>query len=324
MLQQQPVLSRQRLSAIAKMVEFHSSVRSYRQPSETEATAHEEQLKHALDAAKRLILCGLHATQPGNIYTYAAIFQRYFPNLSPTTVQDVHNKFKGMRKMVKHDKEVGLVFHVGTAHLSGPAEIYIPRLKRRLACNIDLTKSLSESFDERGRYKGTSTLLHCVNRRWDQPTASQAFTDLVRNRHLGLVRGRDIYFSPFRVRMEDSLRPYIGDYQITEDEGFWHLKALPATMFHELSHSLLLGDDSLDDPRVVPATILNYMESPNTFHHTEASEPNPKRKPHKESCVYGDHFCSLLAKDPHVGSLALTNADSYTMFALSVYMWNLG
>ena len=78
----------------------------------------------------------------------------------------------------------------------------------------------------------------------------------------------------------------------------------------------------MKDERIVPAELQYYDEIKR--YQIEKVPFNTQRDPNSETCIYGDQLCHCVAKDDDECGLTLTNADSYSCFALAVYMYNLG
>ena len=69
----------------------------------------------------------------------------------------------------------------------------------------------------------------------------------------------------------------------------------------------------LVDEKVVPSKLEGFK---NTF--------EIPAQPDKVTCIHGNKLCALAAKDLKTTLAMLRNSDSYLMFELAVYMWELG
>ena len=226
------------------MVRLHPTVKEYWDDEAGTSKNHEKTINTAIDGAKRMILCGLHAVQDANIQTYKPRFERYFLDSNLSTVAEVRKVFRKMRKLVRHSGEVDVVIHLGTNHISGRAEVYVPHLKRRVECSIDFSEGIDKAFDHLGRYVGNGVALRPVlGFKWPRDKSIRAFVTIGKNDAVGSRPGRDMFVNPKWATKEDSLRPVRDNHTIQLGEELRQLKRLPNTMFHEFSHTVLLGDE---------------------------------------------------------------------------------
>ena len=127
---------------------------------------------------------------------------------------------------------------VGTRHLSSQTLVWLPKHRIAYPCVIDLS---AQGFDTRGMLNSsTNTLLpiSILSRTTENP---RAFVDQQDDCLIHAEGGKRIWIMPPALSLPAFQAPFGADTIIS---GYDHIdiyNKLPATLMHELSHTLLTG-----------------------------------------------------------------------------------
>ena len=123
------------------MVQYHLSVYSYCHDG-GDPTPYDDTVDQALEGAKELVKAGYDALHDSDAKTFKPIFERYFGTLAKSKRERVRCTiplpclgelflvcslavFRKMMNLVENDKDVDVVIHVGTDHLSDDTAVYV-------------------------------------------------------------------------------------------------------------------------------------------------------------------------------------------------------
>lgn len=164
--------------------------------------------------------------------------------------------FERMMKFVEDPDSIDVTFHAGTYHLSEPTWVWVTPWQRRVWCIKDL--SAEGAFDETGNYNDLSK--HAI---------LAPDTILLQNCRPGIVGmteidgtvgelhyqgSRRIFLDPDIFREPHTMAPFC----FFDETSHWHNSlatgdhwlslgsSAPMTVFHELTHSILVGQGPYD------------------------------------------------------------------------------
>ena len=239
-----------------------------------------------------------------------------------------------MMQPVKDDKQVDVVIHIGTDHLTSHTMVYVSKLNCREFCVIDL--SLPNAFDETGAYNLDSKALIPAANMFEDPCMedTDAFVMAESDPVLAFQSGNYIFLRPSAVRNPAALVQSDRNIpsNIHEGDPIDAYSHLTHVLFHELTHSLLLGEEG---ERRKPSSRTHSSLTNRFLVHDELVPTCVKKQADAEDCalpeetkiklktgekMYGDLLCSLSAKSKRHTYLCLLNSDSYTYFALACYL----
>ena len=310
-------------------VRDHESVKHYFDDDDNECTDYPKKISQALDATKLLITAGYHALKKKGLDKRSRLyFEQEFGEHSDKKQKKVRKVFQKLYQLVLDESKVDVNIRIDTKHLTRPTYLYLPHLKAWEECVVDLTRQ--DAFDAGGRYKrGSHALFHPEMTTFDDPDCkSGAFVPYVEGGRLELQSGKDIFINPDTMKLDDLFAPMGSDRSIKEFEPLTDVnyKKLPGTLFHELCHTTVLGSrrERLLDEEVTPSAVVkDIRQIDRTIFHPSAE--NPDRDPTLPTFLYGPAFYALVAgsKDKRQAYKCLNNADSYTWFAIAVYLRKL-
>ena len=286
-------------TATSRMVRFHSSVRECRVGgwSSNESIDLTRALGRAIFHCKEAIVIGRDAFREGNFDKTRPIYQQFFRSLNVDNIAKARCKafphaltianqaaavFERMMKFVEDPDSIDITFHAGTYHLSEPTWVWVTRWQRRVWCIKDL--SVQGAFDETGNYNDLSK--HAI---------LDPDTILLQTRRPGIVGmteingtvgelhyqgGRRIFLDPDIFREPHNMAPFC----FFDENSRWHntlatgdhwlslVTSAPMTVFHELTHSVLVGQGP-DDNREYSRLPTSLLPGTNLYSSTRFGHP---------------------------------------------------
>ena len=147
-----------------------------------------------------------------------------------------------MQKLVTHEKDIDVTFHLGTDHLSGKTTVWLPPVHAFYPCVLDLTKA---AYDSQGNFVGQDSTwrAHAITGFDPGVRSPTAYCVMEDDNVIGSAGGTHVFMNPETLTKANALAPFIMDpgSRLEIGDSFNKIMSLPGTVFHEFCHSVLLG-----------------------------------------------------------------------------------